>query len=100
MLELVIRPRAERDLDAIADYSEAAHGQVVAKRYLQRLARELDFAREFPGAGSRATGLPDGYRKLRCGMHRIIYRYSDSELIVVRVLHQREDVPDEWDDLG
>lgn len=98
MLELVIRPRAERDLDAIADYSEAAHGRDMAKHYLQRLSRELDFAREFPAAGSHATGLPDGYRKLRCGLHRIIYRYSESELVVVRVLHQREDIPDDWDD--
>ena len=49
---------------------------------------------EFPSADSSQVGLPIGYRKITSGSHRIIYRCTDRELIVVRVIHAGEDVPE------
>ena len=95
MLEVVLRPRAEADLDHIAQYTIAEWGQTQAARYLADLRRQINFAAEFPDAGSPAFGLPDQYRKVRAGMHHAIYRRSDTQLLVVRVIHSSEDVPDE-----
>ena len=95
MLEIVLRPRAGQDLEGIAEYTKAEWGEAQAKRYIDDLRRQIDFAAEYPGIGSEAFGLPAQYRKVRSGLHRAIYRCTDTQLIVVRVIHASEDVPDE-----
>lgn len=97
MRNIVFRPRAEDDLEAIADYTIGVWGDAQAKRYILDIRRQIEFAAEHPGIGSAAFGLPPEYRKLRSGHHRVIYRFDEAELVVVRVLHEREDVPDELD---
>lgn len=99
MHRIVLRPRAAADLLAIARYGKAEHGEAQAKHYIEDLRRQIELAREFPGIGSEIFGLPPSYRKVRSGVHRVIYRRTDTELIVVRVIHEREDVPDGIDDL-
>ncbi|HYD24052.1 MAG TPA: type II toxin-antitoxin system RelE/ParE family toxin [Croceibacterium sp.] len=98
MLRIVLRRRAEADLLSISEYSKAKWGDPQARRYIEDLRRQVEFAAEFPGVGSHATGLPAEYRKVRSGSHRVIYRCTESELIVVRVIHERVDVPDEGED--
>lgn len=98
MLEVVLRPRAEADLLEIVRYTKAEWGEQQAKRYLTDLRRQIDMAAELPGIGSDVHGLPAEYRKVRSGAHRAIYRCSEAELIVVRIVHEREDVPDDWED--
>ncbi len=98
MLEIVLRPRAEADILTIAQYTIAEHGEAPAKRYIEDLRRQIEFASRFPGVGSEAFGLPPEYRKVRSGSHRAIYRCTETELVVVRVIHDREDVPDEIED--
>ena len=98
MLEVVLRPRAESDLDHIAQYTIAEWGETQAARYIADLRRQIEFAAEFPGAGSAAFGLPEQYRKVRAGMHHAIYRRSDTQLVVIRIIHMSEDVPDDDDD--
>jgi toxin ParE1/3/4 len=95
MREVVMRPRAEADIDSIVEYTKAEWGEPQAKRYLDDLRRQIDFAAEIPGIGSQVVGLPGEYRKIRSGAHRVIYRCLETELIVVRVIHEREDVPSE-----
>ena len=97
-LGIILRPRAAADLLAISQYTKAQWGEPQAKRYIEDLRRQIEFAAEFPGIGSEAMGLPPEYRKLRSGSHRVIYRCTDTELVVVRVIHAREDVPDEIED--
>ncbi len=98
MLEVVYRPRAAAEIDGIAEYTKAEWGERQAKRYLEELRHKIDFAAEFPGIGSEAMSLPNGYRKIRSGSHLVIYRCTDSHLIVTRVIHEREDVPDTIED--
>jgi toxin ParE1/3/4 len=99
MRKLVYRPRAQSDLAAIARYTKAEWGEEQARYYLTDIRQTIERAAQFPGIGSEGFGLPAGYRKLRTGAHRVIFRYSDTALVVVRILHQREDVPDDWHDL-
>jgi plasmid stabilization system protein ParE len=92
MLEVVFRPKAEAKLRDIADYTEAAYGAPQAKHYLLDIDRQTAFAAESPGSGSAVYGLPSDYRKVRAGAHRVTYRCTDHHLIVVVVVHEREDV--------
>ena len=98
MLEIAFRPRAEEDLANIARYTRTEWGELQAKRYIKDLRRQIEFAAEFPGIGSEAFGLPSQYRKVRSGTHRAIYRCTKTQLIVVRILHASQDVPDEIED--
>lgn len=100
MLEIVLRPRAKADLFDIADYTKVEHGEKQAKQYIDDIRRQIGSAAQFPGIGSGAFGLPQAYRKIRSALHRIIYRYNETELVVVRILHQREDVTDEIEDFS
>ncbi len=98
MLSIVYRPIAAAQLDAITDYTIEKWGSAQAKRYMGDLRREIEFAAEFPGIGSATHGLPPEYRKVRSGSHCVVYRVSETELIVVRIVHEREDVPDDIED--
>jgi len=98
MREVVLRPRAKADLLNVADYTKVEHGEKQAKQYIEDIRQQIESAARFPGIGSDAFGLPQAYRKIRSGSHRIIYRYNETEFIVVRILHQREDVPEEIED--
>ena len=99
MIRLVLRPGARRDLTNIWLYTADQWGVGQADSYVANLERERARALAFPAIGSPVEGLPAAYRKLACGKHRIIYRYNDAELIVVRIIHERQDVPSEFDDI-
>ncbi len=43
-------------------------------------------------------GLPSAYRKAAFESHRILYRITDRDMIVVRILHARQDVPETFAD--
>ena len=73
-------------------------GQAQANRYIEDLRRQIVFAAEFPCIGSEVYGLPAQYRKVRSGTHRAIYRCTETQLIVVRVIHASEDVSEEIED--
>lgn len=96
----MLRRAAERDLRSIADYTEAEHGAIQAKRYIEDIWRALSLVAEFPGIGSDAAGLPPHYRKIVSGMHRVIYRHTDDAIIVIRIIHASEDVPDDFEGNG
>ena len=98
MLEIVLRPQARADLMASAGYTKTAYGEAQARRYIEDIRHQIEFACGFPGIGSDAFGLPPLYRKLQSGSHHILYRCTTTELVVVRVILQREDVPDEIED--
>lgn len=97
MLEIAYRPKALEQIDRISDQTIAEWGEVQAKSYLTDIRRKIELAAEYPGMGSAVYGLPEPYRKLASGVHLIIYRASETVLTVVRIIHKREDVPD---DLG
>lgn len=98
MLDVVFRPAAEDDLSAIADYTKAEWGERQAKEYAKEIRRKISFAAEYPGIGSPLPGLPPDFRRIPAGSHRIIYRQLDHRLVVVRIIHEREVIPEDWDE--
>lgn len=98
MLEIVFRPRVLTQIEEISDLTIAEWGETQAKAYIEEMRRQIASAAEFPRHGSAVYGMPSDYRKVRAGSHRIIYRHTDTALIVVRVIHERQDVQNSWDD--
>lgn len=97
---VTLRPRARADLASIWHYSASEWGVEQADHYISQIVAAVDRAAAWPGIGSDVFGLPREYRKVHAGTHRVIYRYDDRQLIVVAIVHEREDVPDDWDGLS
>ena len=95
MRDVIYRPGANRDISAIADYTIREHGADQARNYLWEMRQSIETLREFPSIGPGIEGLPDRYRKLIVSQHRVIYHFTKNEVIIVRVIHERQDVPDD-----
>lgn len=98
MNKLIIRPAARREITDIWLYTVDRWGTEQADAYVRQIETAITRAREFPNIGSAVYGLPSAYRKMKSGSHRVVYRCTDDTLIVVRILHEHEDVPDEIED--
>lgn len=98
MNKLIIRPAARREITDIWLYTANRWGVAQADAYVRQIETVIARAQELPDIGSAVYGLPSAYRKMKSGSHRIVYRCIDNTLIVVRILHEREDVPDEIED--
>jgi toxin ParE1/3/4 len=93
-LKYFLLPRAREDLQAIWSYTADEWGVDQADYYIGQIVTAFERAVAMPHIGSAVFGLPTEYRKARSGAHRIIYRTKGDQLIVVRILHEREDVPE------
>jgi toxin ParE1/3/4 len=93
MAEYRLTPAAQRDLDAIFDYTVREWGLEQAVRYAAaiekacaRLARAPDFAQD-------CGDIRAGYRRAAVNRHVLYFRVEDYGIAVVRILHQRMDAP-------
>lgn len=93
-----LRPAARAELAAIWRHTAAQWGTEQADRYLEDIIRQVEMVVNYPQIGGRAEGLDETYRKVRSGYHRVIYRNEGDEVIVVRVLHAKQDLPDDIED--
>lgn len=91
MVEVLLRPEAEADLDEAADYTIERWGGEQARSYIATLradiARLAEFLHRFPV--HEPTGL--GLRRMRSGHHFVYYWVGDEAVEVVRILHERRD---------
>jgi toxin ParE1/3/4 len=91
MAAVTLRPAARADLLAIARYTELRWG--TRQRYLaifDQCFRELAVD---PQRGWRRDGIRAGYRSIRVGKHILFYRVTPEGVDVVRILHERMDIP-------
>lgn len=91
MREILLRPEAAADVEAIADYTIARWGQQQARIYVGALRRDIASlstdAERFPLHEETRLGL----RRMRSGQHLVFYLVGDHAVEVVRVLHERMD---------
>ena len=82
---------AQSDLVGIAEYTAQQWGKDHAVRYLDALeARLKDLARR-PFMGRQRDELVEGLRSFPFESHVIYYRRADFGIVVLRVLHKRQD---------
>ncbi len=85
---LILAPRARRDLDDIAAYTE--HEWDLARRnaYLSNLIGTLDHLRISPDLGQNRDDIRPGLHSFPSGKHIIFYRHSNGKMEAIRILHQ------------
>jgi toxin ParE1/3/4 len=90
----VFRPKAVADLDAIWRYTARHWGATQADAYVRAIVETCRAVARGEHTGTDASDLRPGYRKLRIGRHIAFYRPKDDGSVeVVRILHERMDLP-------
>lgn len=94
MKPIRLRPPAQDDIGAIADYTIKLWGAEQARKYLTALRADIEslgtFSARFPHYGGRAKGL----RQMPSGHHLVLYRIETDHIDVVRILHERMNLLD------
>ena len=85
---LILAPKARRDLDDIAAYTEHKWGLARRNAYLSSLIETLEHLRISPALGRNRDGIRPGLHSFPSGRHITFYRHSDENLEVIRILHQ------------
>ncbi len=92
MVEVRLRPSAERDFIDIGEYTREEWSDAQAKIYLQKLLQTISQIGEKPLAGRLLTGVRAGYRCRRSGSHLIYYIAMPELVEIVRILHEKLDI--------
>ncbi|WP_421855849.1 type II toxin-antitoxin system RelE/ParE family toxin [Marinomonas sp.] len=90
MLRLSITPKAESDLIGIWVYTCEAWGVDQADTYIDQLETEMNH----PSLGTNYAHVFPGYRRLLVEHYAIFYQVLETEILVVRVLHEEMDAPE------
>lgn len=94
MLELNVTPKAESDLIGIWVYTCEEWGVDQADNYLDRLETGMKRLIDHPSLGANYDHVFSGYRRLHVEYHAVFYQLHESEVLVVRVLHEDMDAPE------
>ena len=92
MREVVVSPRARRDLIEIWLYTFKRWGDAQADRYLGDLVRDIRQLAEEPDRGRTRDAIRADYWSIHVGRHVAFYTFTDSTVNVRRVLHDQMDV--------
>lgn len=95
MAYVTVSPEARRDLMGIRDYiRDELCNPSAAQRILAGLKKGVRSLETFPGRGRPLDALipvHTEYRYLLCENYCIFYLAHDDHVVVVRILHQRQD---------
>jgi len=90
---LHVTPTAESDLTEIWVYTCEKWGGVQADKYLDQLEDGMNQLIHHPSLGANYTHVLTGYRRLQVEHHAVFYQVQESEVLIVRVLHEDMDAP-------
>jgi len=88
-----LTPQAERDLENIWTYTFRAWSAKQADQYHADLIVAIKRLARGERTGRNVDELRSGYLKYAVGQHVLFYRLSTHHLDVIRILHQRMDIP-------
>jgi plasmid stabilization system protein ParE len=93
---VVLTEKADSDLDAIHEHYRKVVGAQAALEIISTILQSFERLEQFPGSG-RPSGMPD-VRELVLGRYPFIapYRFSQGQVQVLRVLHQRSERSQDW----
>lgn len=91
--KILLTPRARRDLEEIAQYTQHQWGPEQTRRYMQELDETIQQLRVTPDTiGTDRDRVKPGLRSLsHKRYHFVFYRVRENRVEVLRVLHQRRD---------
>jgi len=80
---------AVADLDDIWNYSNATWGPARAEAYASGIFECFARAVDAPETGQDRSAFVPGARTLRAGRHLVFYRRVGSDVVILRVVHER-----------
>jgi len=92
-LKVIFKEQAIFDLEDIWLYTLHTWSLEQADRYHSMIIKEVDFLATHPKSGRDQHHIREGYRSSKIKSHIIFYRILESELEVIRILHERMDIP-------
>lgn len=92
-LKIVFREEALTDIEEIWLYTLQTWSLEQADRYFEMIMKEIAFLAQKPKSGKNLKAIREGYFSAKVKSHFIFYRFSATELEVVRVLHESMDIP-------
>jgi plasmid stabilization system protein ParE len=92
----VLTEKAESDLDNIHEHYQTIVGAKVAFEVISTILKSFERLEQFPGSG-RPSVMPD-VRELVLDRYPFVapYRFSQNQIQVLRVLHQRMERSQDW----
>ena len=97
-LKIVLFEEAIHDLEEIWFYTFTTWSQEQADRYHLLIINEIEFLATKPESGKMIDHIRKGYRSSKVKSHFIFYRFTSTELEVVRILHEKMDIPNRLND--
>lgn len=95
MARITVSKEARRDLISIRDYiRDELYNEVAAKRIIAELKKTILGLEAFPARGRPLDALLSvhtEYRYLICENYCIFYLCDEQDVVIVRILHQRQD---------
>ena len=91
-LKIIFHEEAIADLEDIWFYTFETWSHEQADRYYNLIIEEIDFLSKKPKSGMDLSHLRPGYHSSKVKSHFIFYKFSSTELEVVRILHESMDI--------
>jgi len=92
MKALIFSPSASTDIDDIYDYTQETWGHEQAETYAFGLRNLCGVLAAGARKGRRIPGLKAGYLLLSYRSHWVIYRETDQQIVIARILYQRMNI--------
>jgi toxin ParE1/3/4 len=89
-------PEADGDFVTILRRSRSAFGPDQMDAYAEQLYSAFDNLAQFPSIGRARDEIAPGLRSYPVGQHIAFYHATDDELIIIRIIHSRQDVEQEF----
>ncbi len=83
---------AENNLIDIWLYSFAEWGESLADEYLDQLDKGMCSLLANPEIGMDCNYVREGYRRFQINKHLVFYRVKNTEIEIIRVLHESMDI--------
>jgi len=94
VFNLSVTPKAESDLIGIWVCTCEEWGVDQADKYLDQLETGMQQLINHPSLGANYAHVLSGYRRLQVEHHAVFYQVLESEMLIVRVLHEDMDAPE------
>lgn len=97
-LKVIFYESAIEDLEEIWFYTFQSWSLEQADRYHSLIYKEIEFLASKPESGRDFNHIREGYRSSKVKSHFIFYKYSLSEIEIIRILHENMDIPNRLND--
>jgi len=89
--QIVISPRASRDIRTIERHTNKFWGPDQASNYVENIWEAIESLATFPEIGRVVAVGPPNTRRISVNRHIIFYRTGESSIEISRIVHERRD---------